>query len=143
MSEVESFDVLEVKTATVAYAGEVLEIKALPIGRFPAFVRHIRLVYSALAQIDMAIERGEDVTERAIDLIAEHGETLQLAVQAATGKPLDFIQSGGLDEFFDLLKAVMEVNRDFFARPSNRTAPKSPEKAEKKSPGRGRKASSS
>lgn len=143
MSEVESFDVLEVKSAKVKYAGEVLEFKALPIGKIPPFARAIRPVFAVLVEIDQALERGEDVFEKSLDFLEDHGDRLQDAVSIATGKSREFIAEGGIMEFFALLRAVMEVNRDFFGLPSDRAAKRNLAETEKKSPGRGRKASSS
>lgn len=141
MNEVESFDVLEVKQATVNYAGEVLEIRPLTIGQLPSFVRNIRPVFASLAHAESVHEAGGDVVDIVMEIIADHGEGLQKAMGIAVGKPLEFIQNGHADEFMALVKAVIGINRDFFGRRLVQVL--RPDAPEPKDPGDGQTASSS
>ena len=142
MNEVESFDVLETKQLTVKYAGEVLEIRPLTIGQLPSFVRNIRPVFASLAHAETVHEAGGDVVDIVMEIIADHGEGLQKAMGIAVGKPVEFIQAGQADEFLELVKAVIGINRDFFGRRLvQMLRPDAP--APQQSPGDGQTASSS
>lgn len=97
---------LEVPVTELTVGGEQLEVRPLTVGQLPAFMRAIRgieLLWTA-AELDVAA------------LVADHGEALIEAAAIATVRPAEWVRGLGLDEFMQLVAAVLEINADFFVR---------------------------
>lgn len=114
-------DGLEVISPTpveVNYQNERLEIRPLTIGRIPDFVRAVRPILSALVALKQEAEDGEllKAFDTIVALMEEDGEKLYLAAAIAIGREKEWVAKGFLDEFVDLVQAILKVNGDFFVR---------------------------
>lgn len=123
----EDTSVLEPATREVAYGVGTLKVTPLKVGQLPAFTRAIRPIFSAIADIITSAPSGGDEgaggeTHLEVDLekigglIADHGDALIDAAAVAVRKPRQLIEDGAPDEFVSLLRAIVEVNVDFFDR---------------------------
>lgn len=123
----EDTSVLEQATREVAYEGGTLTVTPLKVGQIPAFTRAIRPIFSAIGDFIISAPSGggqPDGGEVSIDidfekiggLIADHGDTLIDAAAIAVRKPRDFIANGSPANFVSLVRAIVEVNVDFFDR---------------------------
>jgi hypothetical protein len=109
----DGLDVIESgDSRSVEFLGEVIEVKPLTIGQLPAFLRHAKPVLAGVFK-DGPVEVGP---EEMLNLIGEHGDSLCMAVAAATGKSVEHIGRGNPAEFIALASAIVAVNLDFFAR---------------------------
>lgn len=124
--------VLEKPTREVVLKGVSLKVSPLKVGQLPAFTRAIRPVFAAFASLlasplsaGPAGEGGElpeidfDL-EKVADLITDHGDNLMTACAIAIRKDKVDIEDLEIDEFIHLVRAIIEVNADFFARAMNR-----------------------
>lgn len=107
----EDMSVLEPTFQEVGYRGENLTITALKVGQIPRFLRAAKPVFGALAGLANGAKELD-----LVGLVAEHGDALIEAAAVATGKTPDWLGEGGADEFAHLIKAILEVNGDFFAK---------------------------
>lgn len=113
----EDVSVLEAASREVAYRGETLRVTPLKVGQIPRFLRIVRPMFGALGGAALSPGSAAGGVELDImQLVADHGEALIEAVAVATGKPADWVGQGEADEFAHLVKAVLEVNADFFAK---------------------------
>lgn len=110
-------DILEPPCGEVTFRGERLEIRPLVVEQLPKFTRCVRPIFKLLLDRDLA--DGDDdgvIVDLLIDVVADHGEAAIEAAAIVTGKPVEWIGAGDPDEFIDLVRMVLAVNRDFFAR---------------------------
>jgi hypothetical protein len=115
----EDMSVLEAPSQEVVYRGETLKVTPLTVGQIPAFLRTIRPALGSLAGLASSpgqAGEGAGIEVDLVALIADHGEALIEALAVATGKPVDWLGKGMADELAVLIKAVVEVNADFFAK---------------------------
>lgn len=113
----DDLDVLAPAGASVGYRGETIEVTPLTIGMLPKLVRTARPVIDKVLELESLPDddSGELVT-LVLDLVEHHGDQVFEAASICTGKPVDWLQDAGIDEFVVLVKTVFEVNRDFFTR---------------------------
>lgn len=107
----EGTEVIESPTVTVGYRGSELTITPLKVGQIPKFLRAIRPLIEDINPNVSATAEAEF-----LGMIAEHGERLIEAASIATGQSIDWLSEGDADEFGVLVKAIIEVNSDFFTR---------------------------
>jgi hypothetical protein len=134
--------VFETATRRLTYRGEVLEVSPLTVGQIPALTRTIRPIIAAVADLltptlsDGAIRSGDEPLkfdgdgrnieinfEKLTSLVGDHGEAMMSAAAVAVRKERKFIEEGNLVEFMDLVRVIVEVNGDFFARAMPSHAP--------------------
>jgi hypothetical protein len=111
--------VLEVVSNEAAYRGETLRVTPLKVGQIPRFLRTVRPMFGALAgKLGSPGQAGGgvDLELDILKLVEDHGETLIDAVAIAINKPAAWVAEGEADEFAQLVKVVIEVNADFFAK---------------------------
>lgn len=120
MTEDATLAVLEEPQPAIAtFRGESVQVCPLVLGKWPAFLRHLKPMLPQLAGALGALDAGQDgaVGMLVVDLIAEHGDALYEAVALAIDKPVAFVRDtddiGGLIE---VVTAMVAVNADFFAR---------------------------
>jgi len=111
----DELEVLEPSGSSVTYRGEVLDIKPLTIGALPKLVRTARPVIDAILALDnLPAEDSPEMAGLVMDLIENHSEQVFVAAAICIGKPAEWVEGGGIDEFVTLAKKVFEVNHDFF-----------------------------
>lgn len=114
-------DALEVLEATphgVAYRGESVEVRPLPVGAIPKLVREARPVVEALLASSWLSSESDELgaadVAGMLGLVEEHGEAVFKAVAIAVERDATWIGGADLAEFIALATKVVEVNRDFF-----------------------------
>ncbi len=113
----DDLSVLEPTTVTVGYRGETLEITPLKVGQIPRFLRAVRPMFGALAgQVTSPGVAGGGVELDILKLVEDHGEGLIEAAAIAINRKPEWVGGGDADQFALLVKAVIEVNADFFAK---------------------------
>lgn len=90
---------------SLVIAGETLDISPLKVGELPIFAR-------TLQPLNGKITANPDW----LNLIAENGEAVILAVAVAARRPPEWVQSLDLDEAIRLAEALFGANADFFVR---------------------------
>lgn len=113
-----TLEVLEPSGSSVSYRGETVEVRPLTIGQLPKLVRTARPVINAVLSLQSLPDDTETTAfvDLIVDMLADHGESIYQAAAICIGKPVDWVADGELDEFVQLAKAVIEVNRDFFVQ---------------------------
>jgi hypothetical protein len=107
-------DVIDPAPRIAHFRGERLELRPLTLGDLPAFSRLVRPVVEEFYGGRHPEWEGDD-TLMAIEMLELHGESIIEAAAIATGKPAKFIAEGkGPAELLDLIRAIVEINRDFF-----------------------------
>lgn len=110
----EGLDILEPAPTEVPWRGRTLRVTPLTVGQLPAFARAIR---PASGAAEAFLDGRQSLTMAgALDLIAEHGEALILAVSIASGVAREELESSTPDQLIGLAAAVIRVNADFFGR---------------------------
>lgn len=104
MGEMDELTALEPEFREIGVAGKALTLRPLTIGQLPAVARELRGV-----QIPMA---GEEID--VMTLVAENGDQVARAVAIACKVEPDWVNDLQLDDFLELLMAVMELNVGFF-----------------------------
>ena len=108
--------VLDPASTAVDYVGERLEIKPLTIGQLPKLVRLARPLIDGLMDSDFdKLTDGAEIGPL-LDLLDQHSEGVFDAAALVTGRDREWIESGNPAEFVQLVRTVIEVNRDFFTR---------------------------
>jgi len=127
-----SHDVIAPAGQDVSLAdGTTITVRPITVGQLPRFVKAVRPAFGALVALapansspgaggdqgadpaDAPAEEPVDI-EGMLDVYAEHGEVLTEALCIVTGEPRARIEALGLDDALQLLRALWEVNRDFF-----------------------------
>lgn len=117
MQKQDPMEVIDPVPVALSYRSERLEIRPLTVGAVPGIVRLARPVIDAVLNLQSVPEEGsEELVDLALDLIDQHGEALYSAVALAVGREREWIEGGDLGEFVELCRALVAVNRDFFAR---------------------------
>lgn len=107
-------DVIDPAPRIAHFRGERLELRPLTLGDLPAFSRLVRPVVEEFFA-GRHPDWQDDDTLMAIEMLELHGESIIEAAAIATGKPAAFIAEGkGPAELLDLIRAIVETNRDFF-----------------------------
>lgn len=136
--------VLEKPTRQVSFKGETLTVSPLKVGQIPAFTRAIRPVFAAVAEllaspplsegsggggeptVELTVEQQIKALNldmsKIVDLVAEHGENLIKACAVALRKKDEELGDLDVPEFISLVRAIVEVNADFFVRAMNKEA---------------------
>lgn len=109
MSGADEYSVIAPAPATATLLGKPVEITPLTIGEIPKFARAIRpLVGSFTSMLG-----GQFSAELLLDLAADHGDALIEAAALGSRVPLEDVRKAEPGEFFDLVGAVVRVNKDF------------------------------
>ena len=121
----DDLNVLEPTTRTVTFGGQPRVVHPLRVGQIPSFARAIKPIFAALAgslkpaplgQEDAGGGEFDISLEQLFDLIAEHGENLIEIVAIATKIDKATVEDADTGDFVSLLRAVLEVNADFFGQ---------------------------
>lgn len=147
------YSVLEITTREVVVQGKPLKVSPVKVGQLPGFARAIKPVFAALADLlrsvpsaDGAGGGGEPKLEdfhldldagKVLDIIEQHGDHLIDAAAVAVRVERSVIEDAAPDEFVALVRAIVEVNVDFFGRAVAKAI------GEAQGPGAGQTASSS
>jgi hypothetical protein len=107
----EGTEVIESPTVTVGYRDTQLIIAPLKVGQIPKFLRAVRPLLD-----DINPDVSATAESEFLSMIADHGERLIEAASIATGQSIEWLSEGDADEFGVLVKAIIEVNSDFFTR---------------------------
>lgn len=109
--------VIEQIKRPVDFKGETVTVSPLTVRQIPAFARAIKPSFPELASVFGGLMDGAEIDPQVIvDLLADHGDALIDATAVATGKPAEWIGESDAAEFIGLVRAVIEVNADFFAQ---------------------------
>lgn len=114
--EADGLDMIDPAPALVRFRGEQLELRPLRIGQLPAFSRLVRPIVA-----EFTPGRNPDWVDSddlmVLELTELHGEAIIEAAAIATGRPVDWIADvDSTTELVDLVRQIVEVNRDFFFR---------------------------
>lgn len=114
----DDLDVLDPAGSSVTFRGEVIEVRAIPVGALPKLVREARPVIDRLLELDALPEDADDgaLVTILLDLIENHGERVFAAAAICTGRDQAWLEGGDIDQFVVLAMKVVEVNQDFFVR---------------------------
>lgn len=126
--EARSLDVIEPAGQQVTLTcGRTITARPITLGQLPRFVKAIRPAFGALVALVPASsspeaggqgaepEGGLDPVEL-LTAYADHGEAINDAVSIVTGEPREAIEALNLEDALAVLRAVWEVNSDFFAQ---------------------------
>ena len=102
--------VIEPPSITVMFQGHPLEIRPLTVGQLPAMMRALRDV-----EMPTSLD-AHRLASQLPGLIADNGEAIIQAAVIASGEARAVVESAALDEFVELVAAVIEINSDFFVR---------------------------
>lgn len=112
----DDLDVLDPAPHRVRFRGELLDLKPLPLGALPAFSRLVRPVIAEFVGDHHPQWRDNDDL-MILELTELHGEAIIDAAAIATGRPTEWISAAeSATELLDLVREIVEVNRDFFIR---------------------------
>lgn len=124
--EARSLDVIAPEGQQVTLAsGRTITAKPITLGQLPRFVKAIRPAFGALVALVPASSspeaggQGADPGLDPVELLtayADHGEAINEAVCIVTGEPREVIEALNLEDALAVLRAVWEVNSDFFAQ---------------------------
>lgn len=112
----DSLDVLEPESSAINYNGQRLEIQPLVVGQIPSFVRKAKPIIGEISNLPDFNADDFDGLAYFLDLIERHGEILIEAIAIATKQKVEFIQAGNVDELYELVSKVVEVNHAFFVQ---------------------------
>jgi len=90
---------------TFEIAGERIDLTPLKVGEVPAFARAVQPLAASLS-----------ASPDWLALMAEHGDTVIVAIAVATRRPVEWVAGLDLDEAVRLAEAVFGVNANFFMR---------------------------
>lgn len=112
----DDLDVLDPAPRRVRFRGEQLELRPVKIGDLPAFSRLVRPVIAEFSG-NRHPQWDESDDLMIVELTELHGEAIIEAAAIATGRPVDWIaEVENAAELVDLVREIVEVNRDFFIR---------------------------
>lgn len=112
----DDLDVIDPAPRRVRFRGEDLELRPLRLGDLPAFSRLVRPVIAEFAG-GRHPEWIDNDDLMIIELTELHGEAIIEAAAIATGRPAEWISAAeSATELLDLVREIVEVNRDFFIR---------------------------
>jgi hypothetical protein len=112
----DDLNILQPEPVIVEVGSESVEVLPLKFGQFGAFTRAVQPM---IADMNMAFSEDKAEGTFAIDiavLLSKHCEALIKSVAVAIEKPLEWVESLGMDDAIKLIQAVLEVNMDFFAQ---------------------------
>lgn len=114
----DALEVLEATPQGVAFRGERVEVRPLPVGAIPKLVREARPVIEALLASSWLSSESDDLVAADVagmlGLVEEHGEAVFKAVALAVERDAAWVGGADLADFISLATKVVEVNRDFF-----------------------------
>ena len=112
----DDLDVIDPAPRRVRFRGEDLELRPLRMGELPAFSRLVRPVIAEFVGDHHPQWRDNDDL-MILELTELHGEAIIDAAAIATGRPAEWISAAeSATELLDLVREIVEVNRDFFIR---------------------------
>ena len=102
----------------VTVAGQTITVKPLTFGQLPKATKLLQPVIKALRDAGALSGEGAviDLIGSWVDTLAAGGEDLLALVGYAIGKPRDWFDLLSMDDGVAIVRAVVEVNGDFFAR---------------------------
>jgi hypothetical protein len=104
----DDLDLIDPPPREVVFRGRPVQIRPLTIGQLPAFARALQPAADA-----MAAALADPGPAALLGLVARHGDDVIAAMSAASGLELAEVQGAGIPDSLRLLRAVMDVNRDF------------------------------
>ena len=99
-------EVLFPEGKTVTVAGEPITVKPFTFGQIPKVVGTVKKL--------AGVVQGDQID--VLDAIEKGGEDLLALAAFVVGKPREWFDEVPTDEGVELLKAIFEVNLDFFAK---------------------------
>ena len=102
----------------VAVGGETIVVKPLTFGQLPKATKLLQPVVKALRESGALGGAGSviDMIGSWVDILAAGGEDMLTLVGFAVGKPREWFDALSMDDGVALVRAVVEVNGDFFGR---------------------------
>ncbi len=108
----------DARVRQVRYRDTVIEVRPLTVAQLPRFARAARPVLEELwREVDADDEKTAVVDPaRVFDWLERFPPQLTEAAAAATGHDPEWIAGAELDQFAELVMAVLSINLDFFVR---------------------------
>lgn len=91
-------------------------VRPLPFKRWPVVSRHIANIIAALPERDIDFSSPGVLAAVIIDLLGAAHDDVMGILTLATDKPAEFFDEIDLDEGVQVIKSVVEVNKDFFVQ---------------------------
>lgn len=89
-----------------------VEVRPLTVGQLPAFSKAVRPALNTMVEW---IDQDDVQLAEIADLVEAHGEAMIEAAAIATDVDAETLGRTELDEFIELIVAIVLVNADFFA----------------------------
>lgn len=105
-------NVIDPAGVPVVFADKLFHVKPLNVGKLPAFARAIQPLGGVVQQIATG-EASLDVGTL-LGIVGNHGESLVLSINIATGIPVDLLNESTPDQLVEVVVTVLKVNADFF-----------------------------
>ena len=120
-------DVLFPQGKDVTIGEETIKIVPFPFGNLPVVAKHFAPVTEAFMTSGLItfasgeggaaeIQVAADWPLRAVEAIGLGGEDLMQLIAICSGKSRDWLNTIGVSEGILLIRAIVEVNRDYFAK---------------------------
>lgn len=114
----DGFEVVAPPTAQVLFRGEVLEVGPLRLEQLAPFITAARSIIGRVVMASGLLGEGAQMESGAVvlDMLEHDAPAFASALAVVTERPADWIAKGTVDEVASLVEAVVQLNRDFFAR---------------------------
>ena len=106
----QDLDIIDPPARAITFAGREVMITPLTTGQIPGFARSIKPLMGLAERIDNI--GAEDL----LDIMADYGDNIIEASALASGIPIDDIRQSSPIDMLPLVRAIIEINQDFFAR---------------------------
>lgn len=117
-----SLELLYPSGKEVMVGGETLTVREFTFGQWPKATKMLHPVISALVSqglfsvSDGELQLSADWVTGIVAVMSDGGESILDLCAYVTGKPRDFFDKVSLNEGVDLIRAIFEVNADFFKK---------------------------
>ncbi len=114
----DGFEVVTPPTVQVSFRGEVLVVGPLRLEQLSPFITASRSIIGRVVMAAGLLGEGAQMESGAVvlDLMEQDAPAFASALSIVTDRPADWIAKGTVDEVASLVEAVVQLNRDFFAR---------------------------
>lgn len=109
-------DILFPEGKILTIGGEEITIKPLTFGQIPKASKMVAPIIKAMAKSELAGDSVMDMAGNWVDILAIGGDDLLNLIGWAIGKDRAWFDTLQMDEGIELVKAVIEVNSDFFTK---------------------------